>query len=74
MIFPLLVGLYYRDASLIPLIISMGITVSAGLILYLLRYIPREGEQLRHGNLRMTITKMKGPKIERVQIRREERS
>ncbi|MBT8363259.1 MAG: TrkH family potassium uptake protein, partial [Deltaproteobacteria bacterium] len=35
MIFPLLVGLYYRDASLIPLIISMGITVSAGLILYL---------------------------------------
>ncbi|MBW2431340.1 MAG: TrkH family potassium uptake protein [Deltaproteobacteria bacterium] len=36
MIFPLLVGLYYRDASLIPLIISMGITVSAGLILYLI--------------------------------------
>jgi CBS domain containing-hemolysin-like protein len=46
----------------------------AGLILYLLRYVPREGEQLRYGNLRMTVTRMKGPKIERVQIRREERS
>jgi len=43
----------------------------AGFILYLLRYIPREGEQLRYGNLRMTVTHMKGPKIERVQIRRE---
>ncbi len=36
MIFPLLVGLYYRDASLIPLVKSMGITVSAGLLLYLI--------------------------------------
>ena len=46
----------------------------AGFILYLLRYIPREGEQLRYANLRMTVIRMKGPKIERVQIRREERS
>ena len=36
MIFPLLVGLYYRDGSLIPLLESMGITVAAGLILYLI--------------------------------------
>ena len=36
MIFPLLVGLYYRDASLIPLLKSMGITVAAGSILYLI--------------------------------------
>jgi len=36
MIFPLLVGLYYRDASLIPLVKSMGITVAAGSILYLI--------------------------------------
>ena len=35
MIFPLLVGLYYRDTSLVPLLESMGITVLAGLILYL---------------------------------------
>ena len=36
MIFPLLVGLYYGDGSLIPLVKSMGITVAAGLILYLI--------------------------------------
>jgi trk system potassium uptake protein TrkH len=35
MIFPLMVGLYYRDSSVIPLIESMGITSLAGLILYL---------------------------------------
>ena len=35
MIFPLLVGLYYRDTSLVPLLESMGITVLAGLLLYL---------------------------------------
>src|SRR5210317_1693190 len=34
MIFPLLVGLYYREQSLIPLFASMAITVLAGLILY----------------------------------------
>jgi len=36
MVFPLLVGLYYRDASLIPLLKSMGITVAAGSVLYLI--------------------------------------
>ena len=34
MICPLLIGLYYGDGSLIPLLKSMGITLSAGLILY----------------------------------------
>ena len=34
MVFPLLVGLYYRDQSLIPFLESMAITVFAGLILY----------------------------------------
>jgi putative hemolysin len=43
----------------------------AGFILYRLRHIPEEGEQFRYGNLKMTVTKMKGPKIERVQIRQE---
>ncbi|MFB0545630.1 MAG: hemolysin family protein [Anaerolineae bacterium] len=42
----------------------------AGFILYLLRRIPKEGEQLRHGDLRITVTGMKGPKIEQVQITR----
>jgi len=36
MIFPLTVGFYYRDKSLIALLLSMGITVIAGLILYLI--------------------------------------
>ncbi len=36
MIFPLTVGFYYRDQSLIALLLSMGITVIAGLILYLI--------------------------------------
>ena len=36
MIFPLLVGLYYSDGSLIPLLKSMVITVAAGLILFLI--------------------------------------
>jgi len=36
MICPLLIGLYYGDGSLIPLLKSMGITLSAGLILYLI--------------------------------------
>jgi trk system potassium uptake protein TrkH len=34
MIFPLLVGLYYRDGSMIPLLKSMGITMAAGAFLY----------------------------------------
>jgi len=36
MIFPLMVGLYYRDTSVNPLLESMGITTLAGLILYLI--------------------------------------
>lgn len=36
MIFPLTVGFYYRDQSLPALLLSMGITVIAGLILYLI--------------------------------------
>ena len=40
-------------------------TVS-GFILYALRHIPKEGDQFKTGNLRITIVRMKGPKIERV--------
>jgi trk system potassium uptake protein TrkH len=36
MVLPLLVGLYYRDPSVIPLVKSMGITVAAGLIVYII--------------------------------------
>ena len=34
MIFPLFVGLYYREQGLIPFLASMAITIFAGLILY----------------------------------------
>jgi CBS domain containing-hemolysin-like protein len=40
----------------------------AGLIFYLLRYIPKENEQLRYKDLKITVTQMKGPKIEQIQI------
>jgi trk system potassium uptake protein TrkH len=35
MIFPMMVGIYYHDQSVIPIAESMAITISAGLILYL---------------------------------------
>ena len=36
MVFPLMVGIIYRDTSVMPLIKSMGITVVAGSLLYLI--------------------------------------
>jgi trk system potassium uptake protein TrkH len=36
MIVPLLVGLYYHDQSVIPLLKSMGLTIAAGLIFHLI--------------------------------------
>ncbi len=42
----------------------------AGFLLYLLRRIPKEGEEIRWRNLRFTVLEMRGPKIERVRITR----
>jgi len=42
----------------------------AGYILHALRRIPKEGDQMRVDNLKLTITAMKGPKIEKVLITR----
>ena len=42
----------------------------AGLVLYRLQHIPAAGEVLHCRNLEIKITEMKGPKIERVQVRR----
>ncbi len=42
----------------------------AGFLLYLLRRIPQEGEEVRWRDLSFTILEMKGPKIERVRITR----
>jgi putative hemolysin len=43
----------------------------AGFVLYQLRRIPEEGEQLRHGDIQLTVEEMKGPKIEKLLITRE---
>lgn len=42
----------------------------SGFILFSLRRIPKEGDQFRTGNLRITITRMDGPKIEKVLVTR----
>jgi magnesium and cobalt exporter, CNNM family len=42
----------------------------AGYILHVLRRIPKEGDQLKVDNLKLTITAMKGPKIEKVLVTR----
>ncbi|MSQ26284.1 MAG: HlyC/CorC family transporter [Dehalococcoidia bacterium] len=42
----------------------------AGFILAQLGHIPREGEQLRHNDVRIVIAEMRGPKIERVLVTR----
>lgn len=43
----------------------------AGFILYLLRHIPKPGEQLRYKNLKLVITRMRGMKIEEILVARE---
>lgn len=47
-------------------------TTIAGYILHTLRRIPKEGEQLVVGDLRVTVTRMQGPKIEQVRVTRLE--
>jgi len=42
----------------------------AGFVLHHLRRIPKEGECFRYNNLQLTVTVMKGPKIEKVLIRK----
>jgi CBS domain containing-hemolysin-like protein len=43
----------------------------AGFVLNVLARIPKEGEQLRHGGLKMVITEVKGVKIERILVTKE---
>jgi CBS domain containing-hemolysin-like protein len=44
----------------------------AGLILYRLQRVPVKGDLLRYQDLEIKVTEMKGPKIEKVQIRHKE--
>jgi putative hemolysin len=43
----------------------------AGLVMHRLDRIPSEGEQLRHGNLKLVVKQMKGLKVEKVRITKE---
>jgi putative hemolysin len=43
----------------------------AGFVLHLLGRFPKKGQQLKFGNLKMVVTKMKGMKIEEVLITKE---
>lgn len=43
----------------------------AGLILFTLKRIPKEGESLKIANVKFTITVMAGPKIERIMVTRQ---
>jgi putative hemolysin len=43
----------------------------AGFLLSLLGYIPKEGEQVRFGNLKLVVTEMRGVKIERILVTKE---
>lgn len=45
----------------------------AGFILNLLGYIPKQGKQLKHKNLKMVVTKMKGHKIEEILLTKEKK-
>ncbi|MBI5304615.1 MAG: HlyC/CorC family transporter [Chloroflexi bacterium] len=49
---------------------SDGYETVAGFVLHTLRHIPKEGEQFKFENLKLTITGMSGPKIEKVLITR----
>lgn len=42
----------------------------AGFILYQLRRVPEEGEQLSYGDVELTVEEMKGPKIEKLLVKR----
>jgi len=43
----------------------------AGFLLSLIGYIPREGEQVRYGNLKLAVTQMRELRIEKVLVTRE---
>lgn len=43
----------------------------AGMVLHLLGHIPKEGEQIRYGNLKLLVKEMRGLKIEKLRITKE---
>lgn len=59
-----------NDAMGIHLPESEDYETIAGFVLYALHHVPQEGEQFRTDNVRITVTRMTGPKIEQVLITR----
>jgi putative hemolysin len=43
----------------------------AGFLLSILGHIPKEGERIKHGNLKMRVTQMKELRIEKIRVTRE---
>jgi CBS domain containing-hemolysin-like protein len=43
----------------------------AGFLLSLLGHIPREGEQLRYGNLKLAVTQMRELRIEKILVTKD---
>ncbi len=43
----------------------------AGFVLHLLGYIPKPNEQLRYKGLKLVVTEMRGPKIEKIMLTKE---
>jgi len=42
----------------------------AGFVLYRLRRVPEEGDKIFYGGLELTVQEMKGPKIERLFVKK----
>ncbi len=52
MLFPLLCGMFYKDASVYPLLESMGLTVGGGALLYLFLCRPLRGTRMQRDDRR----------------------
>jgi CBS domain containing-hemolysin-like protein len=59
-----------NDALKLDLPSSPDYETVAGLLLFLIRRIPRAGEVIPYQNLRFTILAMNGPKVERIRVER----
>ena len=67
-------GMHVREANdELDLHLPLGnYETVAGFVLSLLGHIPKQGEQLRHANLKLVIAEMQGVKIEKILVTKEE--
>jgi CBS domain containing-hemolysin-like protein len=59
-----------NEALKLDLPTSSDYDTVAGFLLFLIRRIPRTGDQIAYGDLRFTVLSMTGPKIERLRVER----